>query len=352
MKSLKLLSLMFAAAILMLSVSCTSSSKKNEDKQTTSGQVQLVPVKTTVVTKESIIRQIEFTATLNPFEEVHLAPSAPGRIEKINVEISDFVKQGELVVLMDRTNLNQAQINLMKIKADFRRLDTLKKTKSIADQQYDQMKSAYELAENTYNSLLENTQLRAPFTGVVSGKYFEDGEIYSGSPVASVGKPAIISIVQINNLKALIGISANYYPIIRTGMKAEVKADLYPDLTFRGEIYRIYPTIDNLTKTFTVEMKIGNENLKLRPGMFAKIKLDLGRGEALMVPTIALIKQTGTNDMYLFLNRDNKAIKQSVQIGRIIDDKTEILSGINEGDEVITTGQNKLVNQTPVSVIK
>ena len=352
MKSLKFTSLVFAAGILLFVTSCSSEKKENGTGKTKSDSLHIVTVKTAIVRNESIIRQIEFTATLNPFKEVHMAPSAPGRIEKINVEISDNVKQGEVVALMDRTNLNQAFINLMKIKADFKRLDTLKKTKSIADQQYDQMKSAYEIAENTYRSLLENTQLKAPFDGVVSGKYFEDGEIYSGTPVPSVGKPAILSIVQINNLKALIGISANYYPLIRTGMKAEVKADLYPELTFNGETYRIYPTIDNSTKTFTVELKVLNGNLKLRPGMFAKIKLDLGKGDALLVPTIALVKQTGTNDMYLFLNKNNKAVKQHVEIGRIIDDKTEILSGISEGDEIITVGQNKLENMVVIKIIR
>jgi len=352
MRSLKLLSLPLAACVFIIVTSCTSSSKKSGSEKSTADSTSAVPVKTTIINKESITRQIEFTVTLNPFEEVHLAPSTPGRIEKITVEISDNVKQGEVVAYMDRTNLQTAYINLMKIKADFKRLDTLKKTKSIADQQYDQMKSAYETAENSYQFLLENTQLKAPFSGVISGKYFEDGEIYSGTPVSSIGKPAIVSIVQINNLKALIGISASYYPLIRTGMKAEVRSDIYPNLSFSGEIFRIYPTIDNATKTFMVELKIANQNLKLRPGMFTKIKLDLGRGDALMVPTIALIKQTGTNNMYVFLNKGSKAFKQAVEIGGIIDDKTEILKGISDGDELVTVGQNKLDNQTPLKIIK
>ncbi len=339
------------AAMLIAAVSCTSG-KKSEPARTASDTLGEVPVRTTVITKETIKRQIEFTATLSPFEEVHLAPASPGRIEKIHVDISDRVKQGQVVALMDRTNLQQAQINLMKVKADFRRFDTLKKTRSIADQQYDQMKSAYEIAENSYNFLLENTQLKAPFDGVISGKYFEDGEIYSGSPVAAVGKPALLSIVQINRLKALVGISAGYFPLIRNGMKAEVTSDIYPGRLFSGEIYRIYPTIDNATKTFTAELKIPNDALTLRPGMFAKIRLDLGKGDALLVPTIALIKQTGTNDMYVFVNKDGKAVKTPVKIGTIVDDRTEILEGLDSGDEVVTSGQNKLLHQSLLKIIR
>jgi len=332
--------------IMLAGMSCTA---KKENKET-AGTQQTVPVKTMVVKQESIVRSIEYTATLNAFEEVHLAPASPGRIEKFTVEIGDHVNKGQVVAYMDRTNLEQSRINLMKLEADFRRLDTLKKTGSIADQQYDQIKSAYEIARTSYQFLLDNTQLKSPFNGIVSGKYFEDGEIYSGAPVPAVGKPAILSIVQINPLKALVGISANYFPVITTAIKADVLCDIYPGMTFKGEIFRVYPTIDNATKTFMVEVKIHNNELKLRPGMFAKIRLHLGKGSAILVPTIALVKQTGTNNMYVFVHRNQKAIKVPVETGRMIDDKTEILKGLKEGDEVIVTGQNKLENGMPVRI--
>jgi RND family efflux transporter MFP subunit len=176
--------------------------------------------------------------------------------------------------------------------------------------------------------------------------------MYSGAPVPSVGKPAILSIIQINNLKAIVSISSSYYPLISLGMKADVKSDIFPDLTFKGEIYRIYPTIDNTTKTFNIEVKIQNYDLKLRPGMFSKIQLNLGMGEAILVPSIALIKQTGTNNMYAYVNEQNIAVKKAVKTGKIIDDKTEILEGLNEGDELIIVGQNKLEPQTPVKIMK
>lgn len=350
MNKVKIVTLSVVAGILTLGTSCTS--KKSDNTEVKTDSTKAVPVKTMIVKSESVNINIEYTATLAPFEEVHLAPSTPGRIEKMNVEIGDNVSMGQVVAVMDRTNLEQARINMMKLETDYKRLDTLKKTKSIADQQYDQIRSAYEIAQNSYEFLLENTQLKAPFGGVVSGKYFEDGEIYSGAPVMPVGKPAILSIVQINQLKALIGITANYYPLITKGMKAEVKSEIFPDITFPAEIFRIYPTIDNTTKTFTVEVKIQNNNLKLRPGMFSKIKLDLGKGNAVLVPIIALVKQTGTNNMYLFVNKNNTAIKTPVITGRMLDDKIEILKGISEGDEVIVIGQNKLENQSHILIEK
>ena len=346
---MKILTFCVVAGILAVGTSCTS----NSGTKTETAKIVVkptIPVKTMVVKEELINRNIDFTASLVAFEEVHLAPSAPGRIEVIKVEISDFVTKGQVVALMDRTNLEQAQINLMNLETNYRRLDTLKKTNSISDQQYDQVKSAYNIAKTSYQFLQENTQLKAPFSGVISGKYFEDGEIYSGSPIAAVGKPAILSIVQINQLKALIGISSTYFPLITKGMKADVKSDIYPDRSFTGEVYRIYPTIDNATKTFTVEVSVQNSDLKLRPGMFSKIQLNLGKGQAILIPNIALVKQTGTNDMYVFVNKDNTAMKMLVKTRRMIDDKIEILNGISNGDEIITVGQNKLENLSPISI--
>jgi multidrug resistance efflux pump len=85
---------------------------------------------------------------------------------------------------------------------------------SIAQQQYDQLASQYEMARKNVEFLSENTTITAPFSGVISGKYFENGEIYSGSPIATVGKAAIVSLIQIDELKAIVSISEkNIFPV-------------------------------------------------------------------------------------------------------------------------------------------
>ncbi|MFZ2339729.1 MAG: efflux RND transporter periplasmic adaptor subunit [Bacteroidales bacterium] len=338
--------------LILLSLIVACSSNKSSESASINDSIKIERVKTMIIHNESITRTTEYTSSLLPFEEVHLAPSSPGRIENFFVDVSDNVTKGQVLVQMDRTQLQQAKINLLNLETDFRRYDTLKSMESIAEQQYDQLKARYDIAKSSYDFLLENTQLKAPFSGIVSGKYFEDGEIYSGTPVPAVGKPAVLSIVQINNLKARLNLSSNYYPLISLGMKVEMKTDLFPDMIFKGDVYRIYPTIDNATKTFIVEVKIQNQNLKLRPGMFGKIQLNMGKGSALLVPSIALIKQTGTNNMFAFVNENNIAAKKQIKTGQIIDDKTEILSGLSEGDELIIIGQNKLEDQEHILVIK
>ena len=350
MKKNNLILLLFVIIMIVSNTGCTSN--KSNKQVLIADTLKTEIVKTIKIEKVQISRTIDYTSTLTAFKEVHLGPSSPGRIEKINVEVSNRVIQGQVLVQMDRTQLQQAKINMMSLETDFNRLEELKKTESIADQQYDQLKARYEIAKSSYEFLLENTQLKAPFNGIISGKYFEDGEIYSGSPVPLIGKPAILSIVQINSLKAQVNISSTYFPLVALGMKAYIISDLYPDKPFKGEIFRIYPTIDNSSKTFVVEIKIQNDNLKLRPGMFAKVRINFGEGSALLVPSIALIKQTGTNDMYVYINENNIAIKKLVKIGSIINDKTEIIEGLSIGDELIVVGQNKLENKTPIKISK
>lgn len=148
MNSIKISTLLIVAGIFTLGA-CTSKNEKGAATEQ-ADSLKAALVKTSIVKSEVITRNIEYTASLIAFEEVHLAPSSPGRIEKINVDISDNVSKGQVVAIMDRTNLETARINLMKLETDYKRLDTLKKTKSIADQQYDQVKAAYDLAKNSY----------------------------------------------------------------------------------------------------------------------------------------------------------------------------------------------------------
>ena len=349
MKTLRFLTMYLLTLVLVVTTSCTTKQEKNTAKPSKE-MIKPVTVSTEILKKTMITRKNTYTATLLPFREVNLAPASPGKIEKINVDISDRVRKGQVLVFMDRTNLEQAKINLMNLETNFRRIDTLKKTNSIAEQQYDQAKTAYEAAKTSYQFLLDNTLLRAPFDGIISGKYFENGEIYSGAPIPTVGKAAVISLVQINHLKAVVNIEADYFPAVKQGMKAEITSDIFPDRIYTGTVYRKYPTIDPSTKTFTVEINVPNNNLDLRPGMFARVKLNMGQSKVLLIPTIAIIKQIGTNDKYVYVNNRNRAEKRLIKPGRVYDDQTEILKGLRERDELIIEGQNKLMENKPLSI--
>jgi membrane fusion protein (multidrug efflux system) len=342
------LSVMLAA--LIAGCKPSSSDKSKNGQGTEANDSSSVIVRTSKVSTRQIIRSVEYSSTLSAWKEVHMVPASPGRIEKIYVETGSRVSSGDILVRMDRTQLQQALVQLKNIETDFNRLDTLQKAGSIAEQKYDQVKAQYEIAKSNVEFLQENTQLKAPFNGIISGKYFEEGEMYSGVPNTQAGKAAILSIVSINPLKAIVGVSESYFPLISKGLPVEVRSDIYPDKKFSGKIYRIYPTMDPSTHLFQVEIEVANPGEKLRPGMFVRANINYGTAESILVPSVAVLKQTGTNERYVFINEGNKAVRKTVKTGIILDDDIEIAEGLKAGDELVTTGQNKLEDKVNIRI--
>lgn len=347
---LKLINLIITGGLLTALSACSPGDKEKKSQDT---ETDARPVKVMTLKKDSISKTLEYTANLIAFEEINYAPAQPGRIQKIFVHAGDRVRKGQLLVKMDRTQLTQALSQLESARTTFERMDTLYKLNSISKQQYDQAKTQYELARSNLSYLEENTSLTSPFTGLVTAKYYEGGEVYSGAPNTQSGKAAILTLMQINPLKAVVSIPENYFPHIKTGMSSMITTDIYPDTSFYGKVYKIHPTIDPSTRSFRVEIKIDNSGEKLRPGMFARVKLELGQKETLMAPAIATLKQEGTNNRFVFINKNGIAHKVEVKIGKRLNDQVELISDeLSEGQELIITGQVNLMHKDTVIVKK
>ncbi|SMO41222.1 RND family efflux transporter, MFP subunit [Saccharicrinis carchari] len=312
-----------------------------------------IPVSVQSVQKENIIRTLDYTATLNAFTEIHAAPASPGRISKINVEVGSRIKKGQVLVQMDRTQLTQARSQLENARYNFEQIDTLFSLQSISEQQYEQAKTQYEVAKANVDFLKENTTLLSPINGIVTAKYYEDGEIYSGAPNTEVGKAAILTLMQINPLKAMVNISQSHFPELKKGMVAKVHTDIYPEQVFDGSVYKIYPTINAATRTFPTEVLVKNNNEILRPGMFSTIKIELHPEDILVVPAIAVLKQEGTSKRFIFVNQNGTAKQIQVKLGKRINDKIEVIADeIKEGMEIIVEGQANLLNGSKLKIVK
>ena len=317
-----------------------------------SAKVKARPVKVMELSmRETAITQ-NITSTVVAYEETYLSPALSGRIRSVKVEVNDHVKKGQLLVELDRTQLDQTQLQYQQLLTDLARMDTLLQYGSITEQAYDQLKSQVETTKLVLENLEENTLLRAPYSGVITGKYYNDGELYSPTPNTPVGKAALVSMIQVNPVKVMINLSEKNLPLIKKGMKASVTTDVYPNESFQGTVFRIHPTVSAVTRTFTVEVKVPNRSQKLAPGMFARVSLKMGETEALIVPSIAVMQQTGTNQRYVMLYENGTAKKVVVQIVNRHDDQLEISSPeIKGGEQLIFAGQSRLENGTPVNVV-
>lgn len=334
---------------LSMMVACTGGDKKSV--VTDGNPEKREVVKVMELQYQTIARSVEYPATLQGYEEVHLAPAAPGRIEAIYAQVGDRVAKGTALVQMDRTQLQQAEVQLKTVETDYRRLDTLAKVGSIARQQYDQLKAQYEVAQSNVNFLKQNTRLLAPFSGVISGRYFEPGEMYSGAPNTQAGKAAVLSIVQIDRLKALVALSERHFPFVKNGMETKVVADTYNDRTFTGRIFRVHPTIDPMNRTFNVEVLVDNREGLLRPGMFSRVTVDLDEEEAILLPSMAVLKMQGSNDRYLFVDDNGVARRIGVTVGKRYDDNIEVFSDkLEPGARIIISGQARLLDGVAIQV--
>jgi len=324
----------------------------NIKNETTTDKEETPSVKIEKISIQSIERNIEYTGTILPDDEYQLCAAAPGKVQQILVEIGDKVAKGQTLVILDQTQYFQVKVQFETLKLDLQRMDTLLTTGSVAKQKYDQLKAQYDIAKANLEFLEKNTTLKSPIGGEITGKYLNDGEIYSMAPNRETGKPGIVTIMNIEKVKIIVGVSEAYYPVMKRGMKSDVKLDIYHSKKFNGHISKIHPTIDRMTRTFNVEIVIENADKSLKPGMFARVKLQMGSEEALAVPAVAVLKQAGTNERYVFTYMDGKAIRKVVTIGNILDDNVEVLTGLSENERVIVAGHTTLLHQAEVTLVE
>ena len=334
-----------AVAIVGTFVGC-GGKKSNETATTTKKEVEKVKVQ--VLQNERIAKTLELSATLEGYESMNISPSITGHIEHIYVQVGSRVSKGATLVRMDQTQLNTTRINLNSTKVELDRIEALRKSGNVSEQVYDQTKAGYDQLVETERFQNENTFVKAQFSGVISAKNFEDGEMYTGSP--------ILTLTQISTLKAIINIPESYFPLVKQGMKVNVYSDIYPDKAFPATIEIVYPTIDASTHTFQAKLKIPNGGEKIRPGMYVRTTLALGEMDAIVVPYQAVLKLTGSNDRYVFTNHDGVAHRVSVTLGQRYDDRIEVLpvipGDLKEGGELVVTGQARLVDGSPLEIIK
>jgi RND family efflux transporter MFP subunit len=350
MKSVKIA--LLAAITGMAITSCNMKPPAEAAATETIAEKKAQPVKAMTITYQNTAVQQNITATVEAFEETYLSPALQGRIRSVKVQVNDHVKKGQLLVEMDRSQLDQTRLQYETLKTDMARMDTLLQYGSVTEQAYDQMKSQVETTELVLKNLEENTLMRAPHDGIITGKYYNDGELFSPAPNTPVGKAALVSMIQVDPVKVMVNLSETYLPVVKVGIEARITTDVYPGEVFNGTIFRIHPTVNAATRTFTAEVKVPNKQEKLHPGMFARVSLKLGEKEALIVPAIAVLQTPGTNERYVMLHENGTAKKVIVRILNRYDDQLEIASPeLQGGEELIYAGQSNLEQGDPVKLV-
>ena len=332
-----------SAVMILFLYACGGSGAGADQTQTATSQDDAVLVKVQTVTEQPVEQLTELTGNIEANRVNYIAPTIPGRIDDILVEVGNRVNKGQLLVKMDRTNLVQAQLQLANAERELGRVAELHKSGSATQQQYDQLTSQVDVLRETIRNLAENTDLLSPIDGVVTARTFDAKNIFGGAQ-------PILTVMQMAPVKVMVNISEIYFPQVKQGMEVRVRLDVYPDKNFTGRINIIFPTIDQLSRTFRAEVTIANADMAIRPGMFARVELNFGTLDHVVVPDLAIIKQPGTNSRYVFTVENGQARRREVQLGRLIGDQYEVISGIRTGAQVVIAGQSRLLDQTLVKI--
>ena len=325
--------------LLSIAVLISCGGKKEEVKEDTR-----IKVYTTVAQLEPVDKTATYTANVRADVVNQITPAMPGRIEKIYVEIGDKVNKGQLLVQMESSNLQQQNTQLVNLERDYARYNELLKVGGIAQQQVDQIKTQIEVLRTVIKNLQDNTQLRSPINGTVTARNYDNGDVFAQMP--------ILTVQQLNPLRAIINVSESYFSKVKVGMPVDIQLDVYENETFTGKVSLVYPTIDAASHTFGVQITINNTDMKVRPGMYGRVTLNFGTGESVLIPDIAVQKQTGSNDRYVFVIENDIARYYKVELGQHLGDYYEILSGINAGDVIVTAGHARLIDGTKVEIIE
>lgn len=340
-KTIKTLSLALLSAGLLASCSSSSSSKATEEQS--ADTVRLVEVATAEMRALSLSE--EFTAQLEAKVVNNITAQAGGRLKQLLVKVGDRVGAGQAVARMEATQAAQAQIQLADAKTNFARMDELYKVGGVSKAQWEQAKSAVDQAKLAYGNAAENTVLRSPISGFVTAKNYDNGDMTSP-------QLPVVVIQQIAPVKAVIGVSEQYYSYLKKGAAATLSVDALGEETFSGVVTNIFPTLDPVTHTVSTEIEVANKDLKLRPGMYARVHLDFGTKEALTVPDKAIVRQAGSGARYVYVFSGGKAVYRAVELGQQQGDLYEVVSGLNAGDQVITSAPSNLKNGLSVKLRK
>ena len=340
-KTIKTLSLALLSAGLLASCSSSSSSKATEEQS--ADTVRLVEVAPAEMRALNLSE--EFTAQLEAKVVNNIAAQAGGRLKQLLVKVGDRVGAGQAVARMEATQAAQAQIQLADAKTNFARMDELYKVGGVSKAQWEQAKSAVDQAKLAYGNAAENTVLRSPISGFVTAKNYDNGDMTSP-------QLPVVVIQQIAPVKAVIGVSEQYYSYLKKGAAATLSVDALGEETFSGVVTNIFPTLDPVTHTVSTEIEVANKDLKLRPGMYARVHLDFGTKEALTVPDKAIVRQAGSGARYVYVFSGGKAVYRAVELGQQQGDLYEVVSGLNAGDQVITSAPSNLKNGLSVKLRK
>ncbi|MCM8772673.1 MAG: efflux RND transporter periplasmic adaptor subunit [Candidatus Omnitrophica bacterium] len=334
-------------------------------------QEEKIPVEVEKVKEVLLKDEIVCLGEIEPYQRVVIYSEISGQVEKLNVKEGDYVKKGDFIAQIDykkrkidyeniENQLKAALTNFENVKRDYERFANLFKEGVISQKKFDDIKTQYEVLSHQIEGLKKQFELAkirlneafiySPISGFVAEKFIDEGELITESTM--MRSVPIISIIDISKVKVKLPVPSKEIGKIKKGQNVLISIDAYPEKVFYGKVSKIYPFVNEKTRTIDVEVIIENSGFLIKPGMYCKGKIIVDERRSLVIPLDALMKLPASGNYYCFRIKGDVAEKIYIKVGKIGENYAEIKEGLNKDDIVVVTSQGILDTGKKVKIIK
>jgi len=339
-------------------------------------QKRVVPVEVEAVSTDSIEKTIELTGWIKANQVVDMASKVGGRLDSLRVESEGGVsvpveegvevKKGQQVAVIDHdvyvsqveaaeATVKSREVELADAEREKKRIVVLYEGGSATEQNRDKALTAAELAVANLNMAKANLELAqinlresmivSPIDGIVTAKHIDEGNLIKSGD-------RIVTLTDMKTVKVVVSIAEKYGGEIVAGIPARIRGDTLPDRIFNDKVYSVYPALDAMTHTIQAEIRLDNNEMLLKPGMFARVALIIKTKKDVIVISRDVVLGGKVDEPYVYVVEDGIAHKRIVKLGITQADKCEITDGLKAGEKLVVNGMHFLKDGSSVELVR
>jgi membrane fusion protein, multidrug efflux system len=309
-----------------------------------------IPVRTEPVVVGEMVASVQTHARLEAERWVSVLARTTGLVEELLAEEGDHVAEHQVLARLEtaqlRLRLEQSEVALNQVQASHARIKTLHDNRMVSDAEYETTRNQLENAQVALQEVrlnLDYADIRAPLSGVIMQRLVEVGDLVRSNQ-------ELFALADLEPLLARVHVPEKRMHQIRMGQEARLRIESLPGVDVVGSIRMISPGVDPQSGTVKVTLAVPDTEHQLKPGMFTAVRIITdSHPHALIIPKKALLIETDEDDVFIAV--DGKAQRVGIELGFTEGDRIEVLSGLREGDQVITVGTEGLKNGTPVRAV-
>lgn len=300
-------------------------------------------VKTTNVIQKDVMEYLQYSGQLESDKAINISPAISGEVTKIYVTEGEQIEKGFLMAMLDDTQFKQAEIQFNNIAKNYEKMSELYNSGVIDEGSFDEIAATYKNAKESYEFLLENTEIRAPFPGTVTDISLKEKEMYN-----SMATAYFIRLVNLDKIKGTVDLSETDIAKINVGDEVYFTTDSNPEKEFKGQITFVSPEADAYSGTYSCQFITDNKDNLLKHNQFCRAKLVTAKSvNTFSVPPSAIL-----DNNEIMINSDGIAKKIHVETGLENENEIEIISGLKGDEEVVYVGNLGLEDGNKLQISK